>query len=74
MYTNYQVAVIKGFCGLRETNVIPVIWVLFQTSKHTKDRLLNIDKQMKVWSAQRGIKIDHGVFYPKETIDDIVKL
>ena len=30
MYTTYKVAVIKGFCGLRETNAIPVIWALFQ--------------------------------------------
>jgi hypothetical protein len=74
MYTNYQVAAIKGFCGLRDTNAIPVIWARFQTSKHTDDHRLNVDKRMKEWSTQRGIEIDQGVFFSKETIDDIVKL
>ena len=29
LYTEYQVAVIKGYCGLHDTAAIPVIWTLF---------------------------------------------
>jgi hypothetical protein len=74
VYTEYQVAVIKGYCGLRDTGAIPVIWALFQTSKHTEDHRLNLEKRMREWSAIHGVEIDHGVFFSKETIDDIVKL
>lgn len=74
LYTDYQVAVIKGYCGLRETAAIPVIWALFQTSKHTEDHRLNLEKKMREWSMLHGIEIDHGVFFSKETIEDIVKL
>jgi hypothetical protein len=45
MYTEYQVAVIKGYCGLRDTAAIPVIWALFQTLKHTEDHRLNLEKK-----------------------------
>lgn len=43
-------------------------------SKHTEDHRLNLDKCMKEWSAQLGIEFDQGVFFSKDTIDDIVKL
>jgi hypothetical protein len=74
LYTEYQVAVIKGHCGMRETASIPVIWALFQTTKHFKDHRLNLDKRMKEWLAQNGVEIDHGVFFAKDTIDNIVKV
>ena len=74
IYTKYQVAVIKGYCGLRETAAIPTIWALFQTSKHMEDQRLNLEKRMRQWSTLNGTEIDHGVFFSKETIEDIVKL
>jgi hypothetical protein len=74
IYTDYQVAVIKGYCGLRDTGAIPIIWALFQTTKHTEDHRLNLEKKMREWSTLNGIEIDHGVFFSKETIEDIVKL
>jgi hypothetical protein len=61
LYTKYQVAVIKGYCGLRDMAAIPIIWARFQTSKHTEDH-------------RNGTEINHGVFFLKETIEDIVKL
>jgi len=74
VYTKYQVAVIKGYCGLRDTGAIPTIWALFQTSKHTEDHRLNLEKRMREWSTLNGTEINHGVFFSKDTIDDIVKL
>jgi hypothetical protein len=74
IYTDYQVAVIKGYCGLRDTGAIPIIWALFQTSKHTEDHRLNLEKRMREWATMNGVEIDHGVFFSKETIEDIVKL
>ena len=74
LYTYYQVAVIKGYCGLHDIAAILVIWALFQTSKHTEDHRLNLEKWMKERSGQHRIEIDHKIFFSKETIDDTVKL
>ena len=43
-------------------------------SKHTEDHRLNLNKCMKEWPAQLGIEINQGVYFSKDTIDDIVKL
>ena len=43
-------------------------------SKHTEDHRLNLEKKMREWSTIHGTDIDHGVFFSKETIEDIVKL
>jgi hypothetical protein len=74
VYTEYQVAVIKGYCGLRDMGAIPTIWALFQTRKHTEDHWLNLKKRMQEWSTMHGTEIDHGVFFSKDTIDDIVAM
>ena len=73
-YSAYDIATIKGYCGITNTEDIPIIWALFKTSKDREDYHLNIQKCMTVWSKANGTPIDHGMFLSSDTIDDIVKL
>jgi hypothetical protein len=73
-YSTYDIAAIKGYCGITATSDIPIIWALFKTSKDREDHRLNIQKRMAVWSKENGIPIDHSIFLASDTIDDIVKL
>jgi hypothetical protein len=73
-YSQYDIALIKGYCGITATKDIPIIWALFKTSKDREDHRLNMQKRMQVWSKNNGIPINHSVFLHSETIEDIIKL
>jgi hypothetical protein len=50
-------------------------WKLVKTTKETEDhRMKNLYRKMAEWSKKTGIDINRGIFFPKDTIDDIVKL
>jgi hypothetical protein len=50
-------------------------WKLVKTTKETEDhRMKNLYRKMAEWSKKTGIDINRGIFFRKDTIDDIVKL
>lgn len=73
-YTQYQVAKLTGYCNEFDTAQLLEFLKLVKTTKETEDHRMNLYRKMAEWSKKMGIDIDRGIFFTKETIDDIVKL
>jgi hypothetical protein len=74
LYSEYQIAAIKGFSGTADVTQLSPIWTQFQKTKDIDDQRCILGKYMAEWSKVMGIEIDTGVFYNKETMEDIVKV
>ena len=58
----------------RDPAQLPEFWKLVKTTKATEDHRMNLYQKMAEWSKKMGIDINRGIFFPKDSIDDIVKL
>ena len=73
-YSSYDQAAIKGWASITDDKDIPKIWALWAASKNVIDHRLNMKKSMQLWSETLGYEIDEGVFFLKDTMDNLVKV
>ena len=74
LYSENNVAALKGYCGVVNPNEIPTIWDSFQQTKEMASHRHNIRTQMSKWSKETGKDIDKAPFFTEQTIKDTVSL
>ena len=72
LYSENNVAALKGYCGVVNPCVIPAIWDAFQQTRELAQHRHNLCVGMMTWSKQTGMDIDKAPFFTKATIKDIV--
>ena len=73
-YEDFDIAAIKGFCGVTEVLDMADIWGYFQTTKSSKEHRNMIMTRMKKWAQENSFKIDPAIFFPLSIVEDIVSL
>ena len=74
LYSESNVAALKGYCGVVSPADIPPIWDDFQQTKELASHHHNIRTGMQKWSKQKGLAIDKAPFFTENSIKDIVGL
>jgi hypothetical protein len=74
LYSENNVAALKGYCGVVNATDIPTIWDSFQQTKEIASHRHSIRTQMSKWSKETGKDIDKAPFFTEQTIKDIVSL
>jgi hypothetical protein len=74
LYSENNVAALKGYCGVETPAGIPVIWDLFQQTREISSHRHNLHVSMSQWSKRTGKDIDKAPFFTEETIKEIVNL
>ncbi len=74
MYSENNVAALKGYCGVVDPARIPLIWDSFKQTRDIAAHRHNIGVSMKKWAKQTGKEIDKAPFFMEQTIKDIVNL
>jgi hypothetical protein len=59
----YDVAALKGWCGVEDISKVPAIWPLFKASKSIIHARSNIMTGMKQWSESMGIEISGNILH-----------
>jgi hypothetical protein len=70
----YDVAALKGWCGVEDIQKVPAAWCLFKTSKNPVHARTNIMSGMKQWSESFGIEISTNILFTEDQIKDILKM
>lgn len=73
-YTPFQLAKLKGFCGVYENAGIPPIWDYFSSTKDIDAHRTKLLGEMGTWARENEISITKGVYFEKATMDEMVKL
>ena len=74
LYSENNVAALKGYCGVVDPRRIPSIWNGFQQTRELAQHRHNLRVGMMTWSKQTGMDIDKAPFFAKATNKDIVNL
>jgi len=74
LYSENNVAALKGYCGVVSPADIPPIWDAFQQTKELASHRHNIRTGMQKWSKQKGLDINKAPFFTESSIKDIVGL
>jgi hypothetical protein len=74
MYSENNVAALKGYCGVVDPSKIPTIWDSFQQTKEIASHRHNLRVSMTKWARQTGKEIDKAPFFTEQTIRDMVTL
>ena len=74
LYSENNVAALKGYCGVATPAGIPVIWDSFQQTCKISSHLHNLRVSMSQWSKTIGKDIDKAPFFTEQTVKDIVSL
>ncbi len=74
MYSENNVAALKGYCGVVDPARIPTIWDSFQQTREIATHRHNIWVSMTKWPKETGKKIDKAPFFTEQTIKNIVTL
>ena len=73
-YDVYQVAALRGFCGVQDIRSLPPIWALFQNSKSTDSHSAELWKRMTKWARANFVPIDKGVRFSVQSVKEITDL
>jgi len=73
-YDGYNFAVLQGFSHCPTPAGLQPIWGLFTQTKSIETHRLHIKENMKNWARAHGVTINKGIFFSKQTIDDIMHL
>jgi hypothetical protein len=73
-YTTFQLAKLKGFCGVLDNCDIPPIWDYFRTTKEVDAHRTKLLECMCQWAREHEISITRGLYFDKSTMDEITKL
>jgi len=74
LYSENNVAALKGYCGVLTHTGIPKIWDAFQQTKELASHCHNLRIGMQRWSKQKGLDVDKAPFFTKNSIKDMVGL
>jgi hypothetical protein len=74
VYSEYQLAKLKGFCCMRHNSGLPTIWDYFKSTKEVDAQRTQLIEEMKRWATANKVQLNGGVYFDKATMDDIVKL
>ncbi len=74
MYSENNVASLKGYCGVLDPSKIPNIWDSFQQTREIASHQHNLRVSMTRWAKEMGKEIDKAPFFTEQTIKDIVGL
>jgi hypothetical protein len=74
LYSENNVAAIKGYCRVLTPAGIPKIWDAFQQIKELASHRHNLRMDMQRWNKQEGLDIDKAPFFTENSIKDIVGL
>jgi hypothetical protein len=58
LYSENNVAALKGYCGVVDARDIAVIWDAFQHTKEIALHLHNLRVTMEEWAKKTGLDID----------------
>ena len=73
-YSSFQLAKLKGFCGVQLDRDIPGIWDYFKTMKDVDAHRTKLHESMAGWARKHDISITRGIYFDKTTMDEITKL
>ncbi len=73
-YDAYNFAALQGFSHCPTTAGLQPIWGLFTQTKSIEMHRLHIKEHMKTWARAQGVTINKGIFFSKQTIEDIMHL
>ena len=73
-YDAYNFAVLQGFSQCPTTAGLQPIWGLFTQTKCIETHHLHIKDCMKTWARNNSVTINKGIFFTKQTIEDIMHL
>jgi hypothetical protein len=74
LYSENNVATLKGYCSVVNTRDIPVIWDAFQHTKEITLHQHNLRVTMAKWAKNTGLNIYKAPFSNKQTDKDIISL
>ncbi len=74
IYSENNVAALKGYCGVANPAGIPTIWDAFQQTKEIASHHHNLQVGMSKWRKDTGKDINKARFFTEQTIKDIVNL
>ena len=70
----FQLAKLKGFCGVYANENIPPIWDYFCSTKEVDAHRTKLLEEMGSWARDNEITITMDLYFEKSTMDEIVKL
>jgi hypothetical protein len=73
-YSTFQLAKLKGFCGVLDNCDIPPIWDYFRTTKDVDAHRTKLLECMGQWAREHEISITRGLYFEKSTMDEITKM
>jgi hypothetical protein len=73
-YSTFQLAKLKGFCGVLDNCDIPPIWDYLRTTKDVDAHRTKLLECMGQWAREHEISITRGLYFEKSTMDEITKL
>jgi hypothetical protein len=65
LYSENNVATLKGCCGVVDVRDIPVIWDAFQHTKEIALHQHNLRVTMEKWAKNTGLNINKAPFFNK---------
>jgi len=71
LYSENNVAALKGYCGVVNPGGIPTIWDSFQQTREIASHRHNLRVQMSKWSKETGKDIDKAPFFTEHTVKDM---
>ncbi len=74
LYSENNVATLKGYCGVPNPAGIPTIWDTFQQTQEIASHWHNRQVTMSKWAKDTGKDINKAPFFTKKTVKDIVGL
>jgi hypothetical protein len=74
LYSENNVASLKGYCGVLDPSKIPNIWDSFQQMQEIASHQHNLQVSMTRWAKETGKEINKAPFFTEQTIKDIVGL
>jgi hypothetical protein len=73
-YSTFQLAKLKGFCGIIHNSDIPPIWNYFRSTKDVDAHRTKLLECMGQWAKENEITITRGLYFEKSTMDEITKM
>lgn len=73
-YSTFQLAKLKGFCGIVHNSDIPPIWDYFRSTKDVDAHRTKLLECMGQWAKENEITITRGLYFEKATMDEITKM
>ncbi len=74
LYSENEVAALKGYCGVVNPAGIPTNWDSFQQTREIASHRHNLRVGVSQWSKITGKDIDKAPFFTKQMVKDIVGL